>query len=248
MDALKVKVNVISKADVEVMELPALREFAGKIAQTLSAGFLDLWKLGQQMVFTAYGRCTSDDKVSEVGGQLSDIINLFDGAPSVQEALYSYMKRAGINASRPAPGTKKFLIGGPLDRGYQDKAFDYVRRTPPVAIERKIATVKAPATLKGTAVERARTKASSIIKAMAKLDPDGAAALNEMLQQHDSCIFDAQGTKVLVDKEELTIFAEVLTKRTEGEWLGFRSMEDVAAKIELSKMKEVQLAALKLVA
>jgi hypothetical protein len=73
---------------------------------------------------------------------------------------------------------------------------------------------------------------------MHKTDPDGAAALNEMLQQHDTCIFDEHGTKILISLDELDDFAMMRTLHVDGEWLGFRTPEDVANKLEFNRLKQ----------
>lgn len=220
---INVKTTNFETHEVSVMDNDALQKFAADVAERSATVFADVWKLGQQVVFKAYG---STDNNSAM---FTAILNSFRKSPRIQDALYDYWKRAGINASRPAPGSKSFLVGGVLDRAYQEKAFNYVLRMPPMPVERTSTKPKGVKTLKGTAVERARDAVASLVKRIKKDDPHGAAAINEMLQEHDSCLFDAGGAKHLLDSEEMTLISELLQMRINGEFRGFKTLADVKA-------------------
>lgn len=220
---INVKTTNVEQREMSVMGNDALQQFAANVAERSGAVFTDIWKLGQQVVFKAYG---STDNNSEM---FTAILNSFHKSPRIQDALYDYWKRAGINASRPAPGSKSFIVGGVIDRGYQEKAFNYVLRTPPMPVERTATKPKGVKALKGTAVERARDAVAGLVKRVKKDDPHGAAAINEMLQEHDSCLFDAGGAKHLLDSDEMKLIAEMLQMRINGEFRGFKTLADVQA-------------------
>lgn len=240
MEQVTVKTKQVVAEQVDLLSVDALKDLGAKVALASTMLFADFWKLGQQMVYRAYG---STDDHSEM---FTAIINSL--SPALQDALYRYLKRAGVNASRPAVGSKSFIVGGVLDRGNQEAALSYVRVYPPLALERKVVKAKAPKVLNGTAVERARTSVSKLIERVKRDDPEGAAALNEMLQQHDSCVFDAGGNKVLIDSDELGLIEAMINLRTEGNFFGFKTIDEVVALREYAKLTqpdETEIPALK---
>ena len=92
-----------------------------------------------------------------------------------------------------------------------------------------------PDFFKGTAVERARNAVASLVKRTAKDDPHGAAAINEMMQEHTCCLFDDKGEKMLLDVEEVALIRQMLRLRVELEISeitdrlhGFKTANDVA--------------------
>jgi hypothetical protein len=224
MDSIQfnVKTTTVEQREMTVMKNDALMAFAADLAERSGSVFADVWKLGQQIVFKSY---SSTDDNREM---FTAILNSLHKSPAIQNALCNYWQRAGLNVSTPAPGSKSFIVGGVLDRGYQEKAFSFVLRTPPMQVERKATPVRAPKQLKGTAVERARNAVASLIKRTAKDDPYGAAAINEMMQEHTCCLFDKDGEKLLLDVDEVTLIRELLTLRIEGRFKGFETVTEVA--------------------
>jgi hypothetical protein len=225
MDSVQfnVKTTSVEQHEAKILSNDALTEFAADLAARAGLVFADVWKLGQQVVFKSY---SSTDDNREM---FSAILNSLHKSPAVQNALCSYWQRAGINVSRPAAGSKSFIVGYVLDRGYQEKAFNYVLRTPPMQVERKATPVRAPKQLKGTAVERARDAVASLVKRTSKDDPYGAAAINEMMQEHTTCLFDGKGEKILLDLDEVNLIRELLTLRIEGKFKGFEIAKEVTA-------------------
>lgn len=217
---ISVKSTTVEQREMSVMDNDALQQFAADVAERSATVFADVWRLGQQVVFKAYSSTDNN------GEMFAAILNSFHRSPRVQDALYDYWKRAGINASRPAPGSKSFIVGGVIDRGYQEKAFDYVLRNAPMPVERKAAKPQGIKTLKGTAVERARDAVAKLVSRVKKDDPHGAAAINEMMQEHTACLFDAGGNKHLLDKDELALIGEMLRLVVEGRFQGFKSLSD----------------------
>lgn len=239
MEQITVKTKQIVSEQVTLLSLDALKELGNTVALASALLFADFWKLGQQIVYRAYG--STDDH----SAMFTEIVNAL--APAMQDAMYRYLRRAGINASRPVVGSTKFVIGGVLDRGNQEAAMSYVRVYPPLALERKIVKAKVAKPLEGTAVERARTAAAKLIERTKTADPTGAAALNEMLQQHDSCVFDAGGNKILIDDDELGLIEQIINLRTDGQFFGFKTLDEVVALREYAKLTnpEVVVPALK---
>jgi len=231
MDSIQfdVKTTTVEQREMAVMKNDALVAFAASLAERSGLVFADVWKLGQQVVFKSYSSTDDNRKM------FTDILNSFHKARPIQDALCNYWQRAGINVSTPAPGSKLFIVGSVLDRGYQEKAFNYVLRTPPIQFERKATPIRAPKQLKGTAVERARNAVASLVKRTAKDDPHGAAAINEMMQEHTCCLFDDKGEKMLLDVEEVALIRQMLRLRVELEISeitdrlhGFKTANDVA--------------------
>ena len=222
MDSIQfnVKTTTVEQREMTVMKNDALVAFAADLASRAGFVFADVWKLGQQVVFKSYS--STDDNREMFTAILNSL------PPPIQNALCNYWQRAGLNVSTPAPGSKSFIVGGVLDRGRQEWAFNYVLRTPPMQVERKATPVRAPKQLKGTAVERARNAVASLVKRTAKDDPYGAAAINEMMQEHTCCLFDKDGEKLLLDVDEVTLIRELLTLRIEGRFKGFETVKEIA--------------------
>lgn len=223
MDTVQVTHFQRVETTVSVMSSDELRGFAADVATRSATLFADLWKLGQQMVYKAY---SSTDDLSEM---FTEIVNGFHASPRVQDSLCHYLKRAGINASRPAPGSTQFIVGRVLDRGYQQQAFDYVRRIPPMPVERKVVAPKGAKTLKGTAAERAADAIAKLVARVKKDDPLGAAAIHEMMTEHSSCYFDKEGNKQYITDEETDAINTLLILMVDGRFAGFRTKEEVAA-------------------
>jgi hypothetical protein len=200
-------------------------------ATQLQAGINSVWLLGQRAVKAAYG-CSpfAHDMV------LALLNNLPQDAA---RQTHDWLKKAGILVNRPMTGSKLYWLSAvekeldgqmvkvvtvkkPGEDGYglaSEKAQHYVKTTPPMALERKEGKPKAVKVLEGPAKNRAREAIVAAMKRTQKKDPDAAREINEIINTVDaqqSCIYDAFGQRIKLEKVELKVLDAILGAMNEG--------------------------------
>lgn len=217
---------------VEVeMSVEAYTAAVQRAATQIQSGINAVWGLGQKAVKMAYG-------CSPFAGKFVEIL-INELPKSAQAPTYDWLKKAGIEINRPLPGSKLYYCGGtesvidgkpvtlittkkPGQDGFglaKERAIEYVRTRPPMAIEKKEAKVKPVKVIEGPVKNRVRDALVKTMKRVQKDDAEAAREINELITNTDlmeSCIYDANGMRQKLEKIELKAALKVVEALNEG--------------------------------
>lgn len=203
-----------------------------RAAASIQSGINQVWTLGQKAVRMAYGASPYAAKFIEV------LIN--ELPKSAQAPTYDWLKKAGIEINRPLPGSKLYYCGGreaeidgktvqlittkkPGEDGFglaKERALEYVKTRPPMAIEKKEAKVKPVKVIEGPVKNRVR---DALVRTMKRVQKDGdadaAREINDLITTTDaneSCLYDANGLRQKLEKIELKVAHKAIEAINEG--------------------------------
>lgn len=208
------------------MTVEQFKAAVSRAATQIQTGINAVWGLGIKAVKMAYG-----------GSQYShDYVEaLLNGLPSdAARQTHDWLKKAGITVNRPVAGSKlywlsfstkkvgddevKFITSKkPGDEGYgltMEKAIEFVKTRPPMAIERREAKPKGVKTLTGAAKNRAREAMVKTMKRLQKDDLEAARELNEIITTVDNTVnafYDVNGLRQSLDAHEEVLVRKVLS-------------------------------------
>lgn len=211
-----------------------LEQFTARVqvaATKIQSGINDLWGLGQKAVKMAYGASPFAAKFIEV------LIN--ELPKSAQAPTFDWLKKAGIEINRPLPGSKLYYCSGaereidgkvvqlvttkkPGQDGFglaKERAIEYVKTRPPMAIDKKEAKVKPVKVIEGPVRNRVRDAMVKLVKRTQKDDPEAAREINDLISTVDnleSCLYDANGLRQKLEKVELKVATKAVEALNEG--------------------------------
>jgi hypothetical protein len=229
--------QLIAPASVTVEAEMSVEQFTAAVrraADSIQTGINGVWTLGQRAVKMAYGCSPYAAKFIEV------LIN--ELPKSAQPPTFDWLKKAGIVINKPLPGSKLYYCGGvervmveggdavqlvtvkkPGDDGFgiaKERAIEYVKTRPPMAIEKKEAKVKPVKVIEGPVKNRVR---DALVRTMKRVQKDGdadaAREINDLITTTDaneSCLYDANGMRQKLEKVELKVASKAIEAINEG--------------------------------
>lgn len=205
-----------------------LEQFKARVAQAavqIQTGINAIWGLGIKAVKMAYGG--SGYAKPFVEALLNDL------PADAARQTFDWLKKAGITVNRPNPGSTLYWcstvekkVGDtmvefittkkPGEDGYglaMEKAIEFVKTRPPMAIAKKEAKPKPVKVLTGAARNRAREAMVKTMKRLQKDDLEAARELNEIITTVDntvSAFYDVNGLRQSLDNHEEVLVRKVL--------------------------------------
>lgn len=203
-----------------------------RAAAQIQSGINAVWTLGQKAVKMAYG-------CSPFAAQFIEVL-INELPKSAQAPTFDWLKKAGITINRPLPGSKLYYcsrtdakvddrdvhlvtVKKPGQDGFglaKERAIEYVKTRPPMAIEKKEAKVKPVKVIEGPVKNRVR---DVLVKAMKRVQKDGdaeaAREINDLITTTDaneSCLYDANGLRQKLEKVELKVASKAIEAINEG--------------------------------
>jgi hypothetical protein len=211
-------------AEVE-MSVEAYTAAVIAAANAIQTGINGIWTLGQRAVKAAYGGSVHAPAM---------VLALLNNLPAdAARQTFDWLKKAGLTVNRPQVGSTLYWLSTkpakvndvdvelitakkPGDEGFglaKEKAIEYVKTTPPMALVRKETKARAPKVLVGAAKNRAREAVVKTLKRLQKEDPDAARELNDFVSTVDdlnSCLYDAQGQRMKLEATEMLLVRRLL--------------------------------------
>lgn len=132
--------------------------------------------------------------------------------------LYQWFKKAGLNIEKPGQGSARYLVMGIVSSKRQAKAFKFCEENPVIEQAVTFKPVKEEKPLEGTGLDRARKALENLGKRLKSKDIEAAMALNTLIGESVSCLFDADGNKLaLTPAEAVQAVAHITELRVTAE-------------------------------
>lgn len=137
-------------------------------------------------------------------------------------SLARWFRKMGINVESPIPGTRDYFVGLVLDKKRQAKVFEDIKTVPVLDLEVKDRVKKEAKPLEGIAAERAAKAVQKLVTRLKTADVpdlDAAALINDAWAQNGpgatptNCVFTADGSKIELTADDLTLVVEFLNRR-----------------------------------
>ena len=116
--------------------------------------------------------------------------------------LYQWFKKAGLNIEKPGQGSARYLVLGVVSSKKQAKAFEFCKDNDVIEQAVVLKPIREEKPLEGTGLDRARKALETLSKRLKAKDIAACMALNDLISESVSCVFDTDGNKVALTPDE----------------------------------------------